>query len=229
VHLALVWRQKHTDFPGPKRTEKNVVGSRLWPTYATKSIALFFGVFAICALLGGLVQINPVWLYGPFRVQQVPSPAQPDWWLGWVEGALRIFPAWELRLFGWEIPNPFFPAILLPSITFGVLYAWPWLEARFTKDREPHNLLDRPRDKPMRTAIGAAALFFYAILQLAASNDLIAQKMQVSVETVTWFFRVVVLLGPPVVGWLTLRLMYRLKRSVDAPTENPKTEGKLAT
>lgn len=213
AHLGLVWRQKHTDFPGARRTENNVVGSRLWPTYATKSVALFFGVFAVCALLGGLVQINPVWLYGPFRVQQVPSPAQPDWWLGWVEGALRIFPAWELRLFGWEVPNPFFPAVLLPGITFAVLFAWPWLEARFTGDREPHNLLDRPRDKPLRTAIGAGALAFYAILQLAASNDLVAQKFELSVETVTWFFRLAVLVVPPLAGWVTLRLMKRLKGS----------------
>jgi ubiquinol-cytochrome c reductase cytochrome b subunit len=225
AHLALVWRQKHTDFPGPRRTENNVVGSRLWPTYAAKSIALFFGVFAICAALGGLVQINPVWLYGPFRVQQVPSPAQPDWWLGWVEGALRIFPAWELRAFGWEIPNPFFPAVLLPGITFAILYAWPWLEARYTGDREPHNLLDRPRDKPMRTAIGAGALTFYAVLQLAASNDLIAQRLEVPVDTVTWFFRITVLILPPLLGWATYRLMARLKASgaerlVDVPSNS---------
>jgi ubiquinol-cytochrome c reductase cytochrome b subunit len=213
VHLALVWRQKHTDFPGPRRTEDNIVGSRLWPTYTVKSIALFFGVFAVCAALGGLVQINPVWLYGPFRVQQVPSPAQPDWWLGWVEGALRIFPAWEIRAFGFELPNPFFPAVLLPGLTFAVLYAWPWIEARFTRDREPHNLLDRPRDKPMRTAIGVGALTFYAVLQLAASNDIFAQRLQISVETVTWFFRFAVLILPPIAGWTTHRLMRRLKRS----------------
>ena len=229
VHLGLVWRQKHTDFPGPRRTEDNVVGSRLWPTYAVKSIALFFAVFAVCALLGGLVQINPVWLYGPFRVQQVPSPAQPDWWLGWVEGALRIFPAWEIRAFGFEIPNPFFPAVLLPGITFGVLFAWPWLEARFTRDREAHNLLDRPRDKPFRTAIGTAALTFYALLQLAASNDLLAIKLGLSVESVTWFFRIAVLVGPPLVGWAMLRLMTRLKQSgaarlVDVP-RGPDHEG----
>ena len=224
VHLALVWHQKHTDFPGPRRTEDNVVGSRLWPTYAVKSVALFFVVFAVCAALGGLVQINPVWLYGPFRVQQVPSPAQPDWWLGWVEGALRIFPAWEIRAFGFEIPNPFFPAVLLPGVTFAVLFVWPWLEARFTKDREPHNLLDRPRDRPVRTAIGAGALTFYALLQLAASNDLLALKLDVSVETVTWFFRIGVLVAPLLVGWLTLRVMRRLQRAgatpvLDVPSE----------
>ena len=222
VHLALVWRQKHTDFPGPRRTEDNVVGSRLWPTYAVKSVALFFGVFAVCAALGGLVQINPVWLYGPFRVQQVPSPAQPDWWLGWVEGALRIFPPWEIRAFGFEIPNPFFPAVLLPGITFMVLFAWPWLEKRLTGDNEPHNLLDRPRDQPFRTAVGTAGLTFYALLQLAASNDLIAQNLGVSVESVTWFFRVAVIALPPLVGWVTQRSMSRLKESgarrlVDVP------------
>ena len=222
VHLALVWRQKHTDFPGPRRTEDNVVGSRPWPTYAVKSVALFFGVFAVCAALGGLVQINPVWLYGPFRVQQVPSPAQPDWWLGWVEGALRIFPPWEIRAFGFEIPNPFFPAVLLPGITFMVLFAWPWLEKRLTGDNEPHNLLDRPRDQPFRTAVGTAGLTFYALLQLAASNDLIAQNLGVSVESVTWFFRVAVIALPPLVGWVTQRSMSRLKESgarrlVDVP------------
>ena len=225
VHLALVWRQKHTDFPGPRRTEDNVVGSRLWPTYAVKSVALFFVVFAVCAALGGLVQINPVWLYGPFRVQQVPSPAQPDWWLGWVEGALRIFPDWEIRAFGFEIPNPFFPAVLLPGITFAVLFAWPWLEARFTKDREPHNLLDRPRDRPIRTAVGAGALTFFALLQLAASNDLLALKLDVSVEAVTWFFRLAVLILPVLVGWLMLVLMRRLRKAsapgaVDVPSEH---------
>ena len=155
AHLAILWRQKHTDFPGPGRTETNVVGSKLWPTYAAKSVSLFLAVFAVTALLGGLVQINPVWLYGPFRPEQVSSPAQPDWYMGWVEGALRLMPAWELRAFGYEIPNPFFPAVLLPGITFLLLYAWPFLEARFTKDLEPHHLLDRARDHPARTAVGS--------------------------------------------------------------------------
>ncbi|HZD17622.1 MAG TPA: cytochrome b, partial [Actinomycetota bacterium] len=93
-HLALVWHQTHTQFPGPGRTERTVVGSRLWPTYATKSIGLFFAVFAVVGVLGGLVQVNPIWLYGPFEPATVSSPAQPDWYLGWLEGALRLYPPW---------------------------------------------------------------------------------------------------------------------------------------
>jgi ubiquinol-cytochrome c reductase cytochrome b subunit len=213
VHLALVWRQKHTDFTGPRRRESNVVGSKLWPTYATKSLGLFFGVFAVLAALGGLVQINPVWLYGPFEPQQVTSPAQPDWWLGWVEGALRLFPAWEIRAFGFEIPNPFFPAILLPGITFALLYAWPLLEQRFTGDNDYHHLLDRPRDRPLRTALGAATITFYAVLHLAASNDLLAKWLQVPVDAVTTAYRIALFALPPLVGYGIYRLMRALSTS----------------
>ena len=222
AHLAILWRQKHTDFPGPGRTETNVVGSKLWPTYAAKSVSLFLAVFAVTALLGGLVQINPVWLYGPFRPEQVSSPAQPDWYMGWVEGALRLMPAWELRAFGFEIPNPFFPAVLLPGITFLLLYAWPFLEARFTKDLEPHHLLDRARDHPARTALGAATLTFYTVLFFAASNDLIAKLLEVRVETVTAIYRILVLGLPPVVGYVVFRLMKGLLASgADRFTQMP--------
>ncbi|MFP5316723.1 MAG: cytochrome b [Acidimicrobiia bacterium] len=213
VHLAIVWRQKHTDFPGPGRRETNVVGSKLWPTYAVNSTGLFFAVFAVLVAMGGLLQVNPVWLYGPFHPEQVPSPAQPDWWLGWVEGALRIFPPWETRAFGYEIPNPFYPGVLLPGITFMLLYLWPFLEARFTGDREAHHLLDRARDRPVRTAMGVTTLAFYVILQLSASNDLIAHHANMSVQTITRIFQVVVIAVPPLLGYLTYRLMKGLQVS----------------
>ena len=155
AHLAILWRQKHTQFPEAGRTESNVVGSKLWPTYAAKSVGLFCAVFAVLGALGGLAQINPIWLYGPFDPSYVASPSQPDWFLGWVDGALRLFPAWEFRTGGLMIPNPFFPGVLLPEVTFGLLYLWPFLEARLTHDYGPHELLDRPTDRPARSAIGA--------------------------------------------------------------------------
>ena len=69
-HMMMIWYQKHTQFPGPGRTEHNVVGSRLFPVYAAKAGGFFFLVFGVLALLGGLAQINPIWLYGPHN----PSP-----------------------------------------------------------------------------------------------------------------------------------------------------------
>ena len=228
VHLAIVWRQKHTDFPGPGRKESNVVGSKLWPTYATKSMGLFFLTAAVLFALGGLVQINPVWLYGPFRVQQVTSPAQPDWWMGWVEGALRLMPAWETRAFGFELPNPFFPAVLLPGITFMLLYAWPFLEARFTGDHEPHHLLDLARHHPVRTGLGAATLCFYVVLFLAASNDLVAIWFEVPVESVTIAYQIALFVLPPIAGYVTYRLMKALALSdSERLTEMPASALKL--
>jgi ubiquinol-cytochrome c reductase cytochrome b subunit len=213
VHLALIWRQKHSDFAGRGRRESNVVGPKLWPTYASFSTGLFFAVSAVILAMGGLVQVNPVWVYGPFRVSEVPSPAQPDWYLGWLEGALRIFPPWEIRAFSYEIPNLFYPGVLVPTVTFGALFLWPFLEARFTGDRGPHHLLDRARDHPVRTAFGVTALSFFVLLQLAASNDLLAHRLSASVATITWTFRIVVPVVPPVLGYATYRLMTALQAS----------------
>ncbi len=228
IHLAIVWRQKHTDFPGPQRLESNVVGSKLWPTYAVKSIGLFFGVSAVLFALGGLIQINPVWLYGPFKPQQVTSPAQPDWFLGWVEGALRLFPAWEVRAFGFELPNPFYPAVLLPGITFMLLYAWPFLEQRFTRDREPHHLLDLARDHPMRTALGISTIVFYVVLHFAASNDLLAKQLNVPVDLVTNAYRIALFVLPPIGGYIAYRLMQALALSrAERFTEMPLSALKL--
>ena len=213
VHLAVIWRQKHTQFPGKGRTETNVVGSQLWPTYTAKSVGLFFVIAAVLAALGGLAQINPVWLYGPFSPSAVSSPAQPDWYLGWLEGALRLFPNWEFRGFGHAVANPFFPAVLLPGVTFLALYLWPFLEARFTHDHQPHHLLDRPSDHPVRTAVGAGAFAFYVLLFFAASNDILALLAHVSVGGITWAFRIMVVVVPPVVGVVVWRIMAGIRAS----------------
>jgi ubiquinol-cytochrome c reductase cytochrome b subunit len=211
AHLAILWRQKHTQFPEAGRTESNVVGSKLWPTYAAKSVGLFCAVFAVLGALGGLAQINPIWLYGPFDPSYVASPSQPDWFLGWVDGALRLFPGWEFRTGGLMIPNPFFPGVLLPGVTFGLLYMWPFLEARLTHDYGPHELLDRPTDRPARSAIGAGVLSFYLILLLSASNDVIARMFQISVLAMTVGFRIALFVIPLLVSLVVYKWFKAVK------------------
>ncbi|MEA2508709.1 MAG: ubiquinol-cytochrome c reductase cytochrome b subunit [Actinomycetota bacterium] len=211
AHLAILWRQKHTQFPEAGRTESNVVGSKLWPTYAAKSVGLFCAIFAVLGALGGLAQINPIWLYGPFDPAYVASPSQPDWFLGWVDGALRLFPAWEFRTGSFMIPNPFFPGVLLPGITFGLLYLWPFLEARLTHDYGPHELLDRPTDRPVRSAIGAGVLTFYIVLLFSASNDVIARMFQVPVLAMTVAFRIALFVIPLLVAYVVYRWFKAVK------------------
>ena len=217
-HLGILVRQKHSQFPGPGRREDNVVGERMWPTYAAKALGLFFLTSAVLAFLGGVFQINPIWIYGPFDPAQVSAASQPDWYMGWLDGALRIMPGWEIRAFGFEIPNPFFPGILLAGLTFTLLFAWPFLEARVTGDYAEHNLLDRPRQRPVRTALGAATITFYGVCFLGGAADVLASTFGLSVNAILWTFRFLVLLLPPIVGWMVYRLCKELSARDGVPT-----------
>jgi ubiquinol-cytochrome c reductase cytochrome b subunit len=221
AHLALVWHQKHTQFRGPGRTEQNVVGSSLWPRYTLKSLGLFFVIAGVLALLGGLFQINPLWFYGPFDPTLPTSPAQPDWYVGWLEGALRLAPPFEPHLFGWRLPEPFIPGVVIPGAFFTILAAWPFIERRLTGDHELHNLLDRPRDNPMRSGVGAAGITFMAILTLAGSNDLLAFLLQVSVEGMNAVMRVLLFLGPAATGLLTYVICRELQNREFHPVRRP--------
>jgi ubiquinol-cytochrome c reductase cytochrome b subunit len=201
AHIFILVLQKHTQYPGRGRSERNVVGKRFWPEQTFKSVALLLLTTAVLALLGGLAQINPVWQYGQFRPFDVTSPAQPDWYIGFLDGALRLGPPWALSLFGYTISEVFWPAILFPAIAFGILMLWPWIERRFTKDQAEHHLLDRPRDAPARTATGVAGLMVFFIMFLEGGNDIIGVLLNLSVETITRDLQWALLIAP-VVAWL---------------------------
>ncbi|MFL6085258.1 MAG: cytochrome bc complex cytochrome b subunit, partial [Mycobacterium sp.] len=183
IHLALVWFQKHTQFPGPGRAETNVVGVRVMPVFAVKSGAFFAIITGILGLMGGLLQINPIWQLGPYKPSQVSAGSQPDFYMMWTEGLARIWPAWEFYVFGHTIPAVVAVAVIM-GLVFVLLIAYPFIEAKVTGDFEStaahHNLLQRPRDGPVRTAIGAMAIAFYMVLTLAAMNDVIAWKFHIS-------------------------------------------------
>ena len=207
AHLFLLVRQKHTQFPGKDRTEHNVVGSPMYPTFMAKTTGFFFMVTGVLWALGGLVQINPIWLFGPYEPYKISYAVQPDWYMGWLDGALRIMPSWEFVGFGHTIPlEILLPAVIFPGLTFGLFYAWPFIEAKVTHDHAEHNILDRPRDRPKRTAIGAAAFAFYFMLFAASSTDVLANFFQISLNTVLWSFRFMVIIVPIIVGLATYRI-----------------------
>ncbi len=213
-HLMMIWYQKHTQFNGPGRTEDNVVGSRLFPAYAAKAGGFFFLVFALLAGLGGLAQINPVWLYGPYDPSQVSAGSQPDWYVGFLDGSTRLMPNWEFRGLGHTIPfNVLIPTVVLPGIIFTALIVYPWIEARFTGDRKYHNLLDRPRDVPVRTAVGAMSISFYVLLMIAGGNDIIATQFDLSVNSMTYTLRAGIFIVPPIVYFVTKRACLSLQRA----------------
>jgi ubiquinol-cytochrome c reductase cytochrome b subunit len=197
VHVGLVVLQKHTQFPGPGRREDNVVGERMYPLYGAKGGGFFFLVFGVLAALAGLFQINPIWLYGPYNPAQVSSGSQPDWYMGFLDGSTRIFPAWEIRFWNYTISPLIWPTVVLPGILFTLLALYPFIEARMTKDRSLHHLLQRPRDVPVRTSLGAMALTFYVVLLISGGNDIIADKFDISLNAMTWIGRISLIVLPP--------------------------------
>ncbi len=213
VHLMLVWTQKHTQFPGPGRTNNNVVGYPLMPVYMAKAGGFFFVVFGITALVGGLVNINPVWIFGPYMPDQVTAGSQPDWYIGWLDGALRLMPNLETSLFGYTISwNIFVPGVIIPGIIFTVLAFYPFIEAWVTGDKRSHNLLDRPRNAPTRTGLGVMAITFYGLLWIGGGNDIIATAFDLSINSITWFLRISLIVMPPIAFLITKRICLGLQR-----------------
>ncbi|GLI03097.1 cytochrome bc1 complex cytochrome b subunit [Phytohabitans aurantiacus] len=218
VHVGLVFKQKHTQWPGPGRTEHNVVGERMFPRYAIKQGGFFMIVFGVIALMGGLFQINPIWLFGPYEAFTVSAASQPDWYVMFLDGSTRLFPAWEIRfdLFGWgdgyTIPPIFWPTVVLPGVLTMLPLAYPFIEARLTKDKKAHNLLQRPRDVPARTALGAMAIMFWLVLTLSGGNDVIADKFHISLNAMTWAGRIGLLILPPIAYYVTYRICLGLQQ-----------------
>ncbi|MEV6389098.1 cytochrome bc1 complex cytochrome b subunit [Nocardia xishanensis] len=219
AHVALVWYQKHTQFPGPGRTENNVVGARIVPVFAADQGAFFAFTLGIVGIMGGVLQINPIWNLGPYNPSQVSAGSQPDFYMMWTDGMARLMPPWELYLGRYTVPAVFWVALIM-GLVFTLLIAYPWIEKRLTGDDAHHNLLQRPRDVPVRTAIGAMAIAFYVVLTLSCVNDIIALKFDISLNATTWIGRIGLLVAPPVAYFVAYRFCIGLQRSDRAVLEH---------
>ncbi|QKW40673.1 ubiquinol-cytochrome c reductase cytochrome b subunit [Actinomadura sp. NAK00032] len=200
--VVLTWRQTHTQFPGKGSSNSTVRGYPFFPVFIAKTSAFFLWLLGVTTLLAAFVQINPIWLFGPYDPGAISSGSQPDWYMGWLEGALRIMPAWEITAWGHTVAlNVLVPALVVPGVLFTGLAVYPFLERWVTGDDRIHHLLDRPRDVPPRTGIGVAGVVFYGALWLAGGNDILADRFHVSLFWTTWFFRGLIVLGP-VIGYI---------------------------
>jgi ubiquinol-cytochrome c reductase cytochrome b subunit len=213
AHLALVVYHKHTQYPGAGRTNSNVVGFPLLPVYAAKAGGFFFVVFGIMALISTVAPINPVWKYGPYNPSQVSAGSQPDWYIGFLEGSLRLMPHWEIRTLGVTLSlNVLIPSLVLPGLMFTVFALYPFLEAWVTGDRAEHHILDRPRNQPVRTGLGIMFITEYTLLLIAGGNDIIAITFGLSINAITETFRVLFFVAPPLAFWITKRACLGLQR-----------------
>ena len=212
THLALVWYQKHTQFPGPGRAENNVVGVRILPLFGIKAAAFGLITAGVLALMAGLTTINAIWLLGPYNPAQVSAGSQPDIYMLWTDGLARVMPAWELYLGNYTVPGAFWVA-MLAGLMVVLLIAYPFIEAKITGDTAHHNLLQRPRDVPVRTSLGMMGIAFYFLVTLSGGNDLFAYHFGVSLNAMTWVGRIGLIVLPPLAYFVTYRICIGLQRS----------------
>jgi ubiquinol-cytochrome c reductase cytochrome b subunit len=213
AHLFIMVHQKHTQMPALGNTEKNVRGQPFFPYFIAKGQAWFFFIFAALVLLATFAQINPIWLYGPYSPVAISSASQPDFYMGVLEGSLRAMPAWELNFLGHTVPLGIDIAALVPlGIIFTGAAMWPFFERWATGDNGFHNINDRPRNAPIRTATGMAAVTFYGVLWAEGANDVLADKLQIPLYTITWIARVLVFVGPAVAFYVTRRICIGMQR-----------------
>lgn len=224
LHLLLIWRQMHTNLPGKGRSDDLIVGSRLWPSYTLKSLGLFLVIFSIAAALGAYVQIDPVWIYGPYKPDAILPGAQPDWYLGWVEGAMRLFPGVNLHLGRYLVPEVFFPGFLFPFLLFVVLYLWPFIDKILTLDLRAHNVLRLPWEQPFNTALGCAVFVFLVILLVAGGDDVIALTGGTSVVALRVFLRVIVFAIPILIGFAAYGICETIRQKHEPASETSLAE-----
>jgi quinol---cytochrome-c reductase cytochrome b subunit len=213
AHLFIMVHQKHTQMPALGNTERNVVGQPFFPYFMAKGGAWFFFIFGACAVLATFATINPIWLYGPYTPVAISSASQPDWYMGILEGSLRMMPAWEWNFLGHTLSlSVLIPFIVPLTVVLGGAAFWPFFERWATGDKSWHNVNDRPRNAPIRTATGIATVTFYGVLWAEGANDVIADKLQIPLYTVTWIARVLIFVGPLVAFIVTRRICLGLQR-----------------
>jgi ubiquinol-cytochrome c reductase cytochrome b subunit len=213
AHLFIMFHQKHTQMPAKGNTEKNVTGQPFFPYFLAKGGAWFFFIFAALALLATFAQINPIWLYGPYSPVQISSASQPDFYMGILEGALRMMPAWEINFLGHTLSLGVLIPFAVPlTLILGGAAFWPFFEQWATGDKSWHNINDRPRNAPVRTGIGMATVVFYGILWAEGANDVLSDFLQVPLYTITWISRVLIFVGPVLAFVITRRICLGLQR-----------------
>jgi ubiquinol-cytochrome c reductase cytochrome b subunit len=232
AHLLLVASRHHTQFRRRRQeTERTLVGVPTFPGQAPRSIGLMLGTASVLFLLGGLVQINPVWLWGPYHTGSSTNGAQPDWYLGWLIGGLRLVPGFDWVVGKYTlVPNPFWGGVLFPTVVLMFMYVYPWLERRATGEYGYYNLLDRPRDNPWRTAIGTGVLMWVFLIFVAGSSDRVDVLFNVSYHSQIVFYRVAALVGPIAAAAIAYRVCLELQKGerVERDREAAESEAEAA-
>ena len=214
VHLLIVYRQKHTQFPRLGVDGHNLVlGKPLWPLQFAESATLLLWCGGLLAAAAVLIPWSDVSLLGPYTPGAVGNNAQPDWFMFWLEGMLRIFPPLEFRLPpGIVISGPFVAGIVLPGLIFTFLGVYPFLEKRVYNLEGEWHVLQNPLEIPLRAGTMLGFFVGLLILSAAATNDILSRMFGIPIEIITWMARIGIVVVPPMLAFAIARYSRRRLR-----------------
>lgn len=206
ARVRVAWRHGLPQYPGARRLPVLPAAAQRWGGFAAV-------VVGILLVVSATVTVSPIWLFGPSDPGNASAGSQPDWYTGFLDGALRLVPpGWEFEIGGYTLTL----AVLAPLAVVGAFMAgmllYPLLENWVTAGRGASDLLDRPRDVPVRTAIGVAGMSVYGVLWGAGSADVIAATFRLSLESVVVTFQVLLLVAPPVAFSVARRVCLGLQQ-----------------
>jgi ubiquinol-cytochrome c reductase cytochrome b subunit len=213
ARAGLSYRHKPAQFAAPGRDENRIVGIPLVPNSAALGAGLMALVSGVLILMSATVTVTPSWTYGPADPSNASAGSQPDWYTGFLDGALRLVPpGWEFEWLGrtWTL------AVLIPLTVIGLFLLlvaiYPFMESWISRDQSEHHILDRPRNSATRTGLGVAGMVFYGVLWAAASADVAALAFRMSFESIILALQFTLVLGPPVAFEITRRVCLALQR-----------------
>ena len=229
VHLALIVRQRHTQFPARGVDgHRFVLGKPLWPAQFAESTVLVLWIGGLLALAAVVIPWSDIAFQGPYVPGEVGNNAQPDWFMFWLDGMLRVFPALEIGFPGFTLNGVFVAGVVLPGVVFGVLFAYPFVERKVYGLEGQWHVLQNPLDIPLRAGVVLALFSGVLILSAAATSDQLSRLSGVSIETILWIFRFMVVLVPLGLGFGAARYsQHRLARRELEVAEQESSESQV--
>ncbi|WP_411966039.1 cytochrome b [Haloferax sp. YSMS24] len=189
-----------------KDDDNVVIGLPAFPNQTAVSAVVFFLTLATLAALAGFLPVHNIAEYGPNNPAGTPELIMPDWFLMWVYGLLKLLPSWmgfTIPVVGIHISTEFVGGVLLPTLVFGAIAVWPFVDYH---DKSVHFTAD-PLARPWQTAVGIAAIQFIMIASIAGMNNLLGRALGVGTGVINPILTVALFVVPIGSGILTYRML----------------------
>jgi cytochrome b-561 len=121
----------------------------------------------------------------------------PDWFLMWGYGFLKLTPSWlSFDILGIHISAEFIGGLALPSVIFGLVALWPFIDY----ESDPIHFTADPLERPLQTGVGVAGVVFIMLASIAGMDVIVADIVGMTTAQLKPYLIASLLAGPVVAG-----------------------------